>query len=53
MKQQDSLILIQNRQQRLVRQSDSLIEKRRRKNVFGRIADAISGKITCLVIAFG
>ena len=44
MKQQDSLILIQNRQQRLVRQSDSLIEKRRRKNVFGRIADAISGK---------
>ena len=35
MKQQDSLILIQNRQQRLVRQSDSLIEKRRRKNVFG------------------
>lgn len=44
MKQQDSLILIQNRQQRLVRQSDSLIEKRRRRNVFGRIADAISGK---------
>ena len=44
MKQQDSLILIQNRQQRLVRQSDSLIEKRHRKNVFGRIADAISGK---------
>ena len=44
MKQQDSLILIQNRQQRLVRQSDSLIEKRRRKNVFGRIADAISEK---------
>ena len=44
MKQQDSLILIQNRQQRLVRQSDSLIEKRRRKNVFGRIANAISGK---------
>ena len=44
MKQQDSLILIQNRQQRLVRQSDSLIEKRRCKNVFGRIADAISGK---------
>ena len=38
------MILIQNRQQRLVRQSDSLIEKRRRKNVFGRIADAISGK---------
>lgn len=44
MKQQDSLILIQNRQQRLVRQSDSLIEKRRRRNMFGRIADAISGK---------
>ncbi len=44
MRQQDSLILIHDYQQTLVRQSDSLIEKRRRKNVFGRIADAISGR---------
>ena len=40
MRQQDSLILIHDYQQTLARQSDSLIEKRRRRNVFGRIADA-------------
>lgn len=44
MRQQDSLILIHDYQQTLARQSDSLIEKRRRRNVFGRIADAISGR---------
>lgn len=44
MRQQDSLLLIHDHQQTLVRQSDSLLEKRRNKNVFGRIADAISGK---------
>lgn len=44
MRQQDSLLLIHKHQQTLSQQSDSLIEKRRRRNLFGRIADAISGK---------
>lgn len=44
MRQQDSLLLIHDHQQKLVQQGDSLMERRRRRNLFGRIADAISGK---------
>lgn len=44
MRQQDSLLLIHKHQQALAQQGDSLVETRRRRNVFGRIADAISGK---------
>ncbi|HIZ26147.1 MAG TPA: response regulator [Candidatus Barnesiella merdipullorum] len=44
MRQQDSLLLIHKYQQALAQQSDSLVEKHRKRNVFGRIADAISGK---------
>lgn len=44
MRQQDSLLLIHDHQQELVQQGDSLMEKRSRRNLFGRIADAISGK---------
>lgn len=44
MRQQDSLLLIHAHQQKLAQKSDSLMEKRKRRNLFGRIADAISGK---------